>query len=91
MGISKQKHLKEIEEEAYIEEAAEEMFLDNIADKEPEEDFDEEEAMIQADEDAYIEKEIATSIYKQEELQRKIQEIRDQKIADFYHKVKNDG
>ena len=39
MGISKQKHLKEIEEEAYIEEAAEEMFLDNIADKEPEEDF----------------------------------------------------
>ena len=80
-----------MEEEAYIEEAAEEMFLDDIADKEPEEDFDEEEAMIQADEDAYIEKEIATDIYKQEELQRKIQEIRDQKIADFYHKVNSDG
>ena len=91
MGISKQKYLEEMEEEAYIEEAAEEMFLDDIADKEPEEDFDEEEAMIQADEDAYIEKEIATDIYKQEELQRKIQEIRDQKIADFYHKVNSDG
>ena len=48
MGIMKQKILEELHEAVEIEEAAENAFYDSIADEEPEEDFDEEEAMIQA-------------------------------------------
>ena len=82
MGILKQKHLEEMEEEAAIEEEAEEIFLDTIADKEPDpfsEDFDEEEAMIQAAEDAFEEAQIEKEIARQEKIQALVQE----KLANF--------
>ena len=80
MGITKQKILEELQEAAEIEEAAENAFYDSIADKEPEEDFDEEEAMIEADERAFEEAQIDKDIARQE----KIQEAVEEKLADFY-------
>jgi len=91
MGILKRKHLEEMEEEASIEEEAEEIFLDTIVDKEPEEDFDEEEDMIEADEQAYEEALIDADI--EEALidadiarQEKIHELVEQKLSNLYEK-----
>tara|TARA_R100001224_G_C3940775_1_gene122216 strand:- start:162 stop:431 length:270 start_codon:yes stop_codon:yes gene_type:complete len=79
MGIMKQKILEELHEAAEIEEAAENAFYDSIADEEPEEDFDEEEAMIQAAEEAFEEAQIDKEIARQEKIQALVQE----KLANF--------